>query len=314
MPEKHRLDGLLLVDKAAGCTSHDEVVGARKVLRKKKIGHCGTLDPDATGLLLLTVGRATRLTRFLIRAPKVYEGSVRLGMQTDTYDLAGEVVEERPIEGVTDEKIRAEMERFVGNILQAPPPYCAKKVGGVKYYELARRGEEVPDTKKEVTVYEFHPTADWRSGEDLPFLLSCASGTYARSLAHDLGQALGCGGTLASLRRTQIGAFKVDDALSLEKIRQRLDEAEGGDAAEAMGSSWVPFDDIQLPFGEIVTDQQQERRILNGQTVLIRDLEGGEGDWIKLLNERQQFIAVGSVVETIGTGGVGVIQPKVVFH
>lgn len=312
--------GLLLIDKPAGCTSHDVVVTVRKVLRQKKIGHCGTLDPDATGLLLLTVGRATRLTRFLIRAPKVYEGTARLGIATDTYDLSGEVTAEAPATALTVEEIDAAMATFEGSYLQTPPPYCAKKVGGVKFYELARRGEKVPEAKKEVTIFEFQRTGDLAAadggGRDLPFRLGCSSGTYARSLVHELGGKLGCGGTLAALRRTQIGSFRARDAIDVDTLRERLAAtgAEREAAAAGLGAAWVPFDEIALPFAEIVADQKQERRILNGQTVLIRDLESGEGDWLKVTNQRHQFIAVGAVVERIGTGGVGVVQPKVVFH
>lgn len=313
-------DGLLLIDKPAGCTSHDVVMSVRKILGQKKIGHCGTLDPDATGLLLLTLGRATRLTRFLIRAPKVYEGTLRLGVSTDTYDLSGEVTAQKAADQVSIDEVDTAAQSFVGSYLQVPPPYCAKKVGGVKFYELARRGEKVPETKKEVTVFELRrlgdlePVGETRS-RDLAFLLSSSSGTYARSIVHDLGEKLGCGATLAALRRTQIGEFKVTSAIGVEALRKQLvDDAERDLTAAEVGGSWVPFDDIRMPFDEIVADQQQERRIRNGQTVLIRDLASREGDWLKVTNQRRQFIAVGAVVECIGSGGVGVIQPKVVFH
>src|SRR5689334_18904181 len=148
-------DGLLLVDKEGGFTSHDVVQKVRRILKQKKIGHCGTLDPDATGLLLLTLGTATRLTRFLIRAPKVYEGVMQLGSATDTYDASGQVVSQAPADDVaalTLEAVAEGMKRFEGTIEQKPPPYSAKKIQGVKYYELARKGEEVPDEAKEVTV------------------------------------------------------------------------------------------------------------------------------------------------------------------
>lgn len=302
------MDGLLLVDKPPGCTSHDVVMRARRLLRQKKIGHCGTLDPDATGLLLLTLGRATRLTRFLIRAPKRYRGSVRFGVVTDTYDLQGEVTQELPTDGLTLEQVQEEMAGFVGTQLQTPPPYCAKKVGGVKYYELARRGEAVPDDQKEITIFELTPELPWQPGEDLGFELACASGTYARSVAHDLGAKLGCGGCLSSLQRTQVGAFKLEDAIDLETLAQRMEND------EPLGKAFVPFDEIALPFDEVVTDVQQERRIQHGQSVLVRELDRQEGDWIKLMNTRSELIAVGSVVERIGSGNVGVVQPKVVFH
>ncbi|MES1211319.1 MAG: tRNA pseudouridine(55) synthase TruB, partial [Acidobacteriota bacterium] len=238
-------DGLLLVDKEAGVTSHDVVQKVRRILKQKKIGHCGTLDPDATGLLLLTLGTATRLTRFLIRAPKVYEGVFRLGVATDTYDASGQVVTEAPAEAVaalTREQVAAAMKGFEGDIEQKPPPFSAKKINGVKYYELARRGEEVPDEAKEVTVYELTPLSDLEDGR-IRFRLACSSGTYARGLAHDLGAALGVGGHLAALRRTRIGSFNVEAAVSLAEL----------DAAATAGAppaeAWIPFDQIPLPFG-----------------------------------------------------------------
>lgn len=298
-------DGVLLVDKAPGGTSHDVVQRARRILREKRIGHCGTLDPAATGLLVLTAGRATRLTRFLISAPKVYAGEIAFGVTTDTYDAHGKVLAERSIESLESSAAVAAMQRFVGRLPQAAPPYSAKKVQGRKYYELARRGEEVPAVSKEVTIYEFAATAPL-SGGLLPFRLACSSGTYVRSVAHDLGQALGCGAHLANLRRLQVGPFRVEDATTLEELQQAID---GGE----LGAWWVPFDTVPLPFGELTADAGQEQRIAHGQPVLIRGLEATEGDWIKVLNRRRELIAVGAVIERIGASGVGIVQPKIVF-
>ncbi len=303
-------DGLLLVEKDPGFTSHDVVQRVRRILRQKRIGHCGTLDPDATGLLLLTLGTATRLTRFLIRAPKVYEGTIRFGLATDTYDASGRVVAEASPEAVaalTREQVATAMHGFEGEIQQQPPPYSAKKVQGVKFYELARRGEEVPDEPKEVTVYEFTPLGEIEDGR-LRFQLACSSGTYARGLAHDLGAALGLGAHLADLRRTRIGNFRADDAVTVARLEARTQ------AGEPVGPAWIPFDQIPLPFGEVTADPQQEHRIHHGQTVLVRELAGEEGDWVKLVNRRREFIAVGTVVERIGSAGVGIVQPKVVFR
>jgi tRNA pseudouridine55 synthase len=304
-------DGLLLLDKDPGFTSHDAVQRVRRVLKQKKIGHCGTLDPDATGLLLLTLGTATRLTRFLIRAPKVYEGLIRFGTATDTYDASGRVTAEAPPEAVAAlalAGVAEAMSAFEGEIQQQPPPYSAKKVQGVKYYELARRGEEVPTETKEVTVYEFAPVGGLGEDGGLRFRLACSSGTYARGLAHDLGAALGVGAHLAELRRTRIGGFQTEDAVRLPRLEELV---EGGEPA---GAAWVPFDQIPLPFGEVTADSQQETRIAHGQTVLVRELAGEEGDWVKLINRRREFIAVGTVVERIGTAGVGIVQPRVVFR
>jgi tRNA pseudouridine55 synthase len=320
-------DGLLLVDKGPSGTSHDVVQQARRLLRQKKIGHCGTLDPAATGLLVLTVGKATRLTRFLIKAPKVYEGTVRFGISTDTYDAEGKVVSEASTAGLTHAAVAAAMPAFEGEIDQLPPAYSAKKVQGTKLYELARRGEEVPREAKRVTVYEFSPLGELAE-DSLGFRLSCASGTYARSLAHDLGEQLGCGAHLSGLRRTSIGPFSVEQALTLDQIAERLrgdgDASDPESDAESSGNrptpaqllagAWLPFDSIPLPFAEVTADPQQERRLQHGQTVLVREPAGSEGDWVKLINQRHQFVAVGTVIERVGTGPTTIVQPKVVFR
>jgi tRNA pseudouridine55 synthase len=306
-------DGLLLIDKQPGGTSHDVVQRARRITGQRKMGHAGTLDPDATGLLVLTLGRATRLTRFLIRAPKVYTGFIRFGRATDTYDASGEVTAEATAEavaGLTREAVEAAMAELTGEIDHAPPPYSAKKVQGKKLYELAREGKEVPRETKRVTVYELTPEGDLLRDEEGPriaFRLACSSGTYARTLAHDVGQAVGTGGHLSFLRRLKVGPFLLDDAITLQGLQAAADE----DRIPEQG--WVPFDDVPLPFGEITADAQQEERIAHGQTVLVRDLSGDEGDWVKVVNRRHKFVAVGTIVERIGSGGVGIVQPRVVF-
>lgn len=316
-------DGLLLIDKGTGLTSHDVVARVRRLVRQKKTGHCGTLDPNATGLLLLTLGKATRLTRFLIRAPKVYTGEVRFGSSTDTYDAMGEVVEERPLGDLSRETVAEAMSGFEGDITHAAPPYSAKKVDGKKLYELARKGEKVPEKTKEVTIFEYSPQGDLEDGV-IAFRLACESGTYARTLAHELGRAVGTGAHLLSLRRVQIGPFDLDRAVTLDQLTEKVDEARGateeGDTAgwqehlaETLGSAWIPFDQIPLPFTSLVTDLQQEQRIVHGQTVLARELDGEEGDWVRVTNRQGELIAVGTIVERIGDRGVGLIQPKVVF-
>lgn len=312
--------GLLLIDKATGGTSHDVVQGVRRLVRQKKVGHCGTLDPDATGLLLLTLGNATRLTRFLIRAPKVYEGVIAFGATTDTYDAAGDVVDERDASHLRLEPIRDAMENLVGRIEQVVPSYSAKKVKGVKHYELARQGKDVPRETKEVTIYELVPVGDLEDGR-LRFRLGCSSGTYARTVAHDVGQAVGTGAHLAALRRLKIGNFQVDDAISLNDLARGLEEAGTPPGEEptaealerAADGGFIPFDRIPLPFGEVTADAQQEKRLTHGQTVLLKELPGEEGDWVKLVSRRRRFIAVGTVVERIGADGVGIVQPRVVF-
>lgn len=302
------LDGVLLVDKDRGPTSHDVVQRVRKLLRQKRVGHCGTLDPDATGLLLLTVGQATRLTRFLVHAPKVYSGTIRLGVATDTFDQTGKVLEVRPTENITEDDIDRGLLRFVGEIEQRLPAFSARKLHGVRLYELARRGEEVPKLTKSVTIYRLERTGPMEGGR-FTFLLASSSGTYARSLAHELGEALGCGGHLESLRRLEIGPFQVVDAVSLQEIEKRLA------AGETLEPAWIPFERVPLPFPTVRLDPAAEQRIRGGQTVLLRDSNlGGVGEWVRLTSTRGALLAVGVVVEEIGSGAVRIVQPRIVFR
>lgn len=300
-------DGLLLVDKEAGGTSHDVVQRARRIFKQKRIGHCGTLDPDATGLLLLTLGQATRLTRFLIHAPKIYEGEIRFGIATDTYDSSGKVTEQHPIDALTDTAIDEALPRFVGTFEQALPAFSAKKVQGVRFYEMARRGEEVPEVSKEVTVGELVRTGSLADGR-VTFRLSCSSGTYARAIAHDLGKALGCGAHLAALRRTSIGPFRAEDSLRLDELDRRRQ------SAESPGSAWRELGEIPLPFGSVAVDTQQEARLRSGQTILAQRLDAAVGDWVRLADRRGALVAIGTVAERVGNGAVSVVQPKIVFR
>lgn len=304
-------NGVLLVDKPAGMTSHDVVQKVRRLIRQRSIGHCGTLDPDATGLLVLTVGKATRLTRFLIGAPKTYEGAVTFGTATDTYDSSGAVTAEVPVGVLDRDQLEREMAALEGTYLQAPPPYSAKKVDGRRAYELAREGEEVVLEPKEVTVWAFAPIGsvddDLAAGR-IHFRLECGSGTYARSLAHDLGAKLGCGAHLSGLRRTHVGPFALDTAITIAELTERRDpEAD-------LGPAWIGFDQIPLPFEAANLDAAQSRRIVTGQAVLYRGASVGEaGDWVKLVDDRGRFLAVGTVEERIGRTETSLLQPRIVF-
>ena len=202
-------DGLLLIDKPPGVTSHDAVDRIRRALGTRKVGHAGTLDPLATGLLLVGVGRATRLLRFLGDLPKVYVGTGRLGVETTTLDADGEVVREAAVE-VNEDMLRAAMTRFVGDIEQVPPAYSAVKVGGRKLYQSARQGRAVVAPPRRVRVETFELLRLERPRFE--FLVRCSSGTYVRSLVADVGRELGPGAHLVALRRTAIGPYRVEDA------------------------------------------------------------------------------------------------------
>jgi len=212
-------EGLVVAFKPAGVTSHDVVNGVRKLLGTKRVGHAGTLDPMATGVLILGVGRATRLLRYLSGLDKMYEGTGILGVETDTLDAQGEVVRTSPVD-VTREQLEEAMRAFVGEIDQVPPAYSAVKVGGQKLYKAARRGETVEAPPRRVTVHRFDLTRF--DPPAFEFRVECSSGTYVRSLVADVGTKLGCGAHLTRLTRTRVGPFGIDRAVMLNRVRQPL--------------------------------------------------------------------------------------------
>ena len=210
------LDGALLIDKPAGPTSHDVVDYIRGYLDLQKVGHCGTLDPNATGLLIMVLGRATKLSDKLMADDKVYEGCIRFGVATNSYDAAGEVTATLPVPPLSLEKLNAACAPFLGDIQQIPPMVSAVKLGGVPLYKLARKGIEVERKPRLVHIYSFSFLAyeeplGW-------FRVACTKGTYVRAIAHELGQNLGCGAHLQTLRRTVSGRFDVADAIPMEDL------------------------------------------------------------------------------------------------
>jgi tRNA pseudouridine55 synthase len=211
-------DGLVVVDKAMGWTSHDVVAKCRGLLGTRKVGHSGTLDPDATGVLLVGAGRMTRLLRFLTDLPKTYEAEIVLGVETSTLDAAGEVTARHDMTGVSEEQVFAAAAQLTGDILQVPPMVSAVKIGGRRLHELARQGLEVEREARPVTVHRFAlvpapgEPGVWRAEVD------CSSGTYVRVLAADLGVALGGGAHLRALRRTAIGSFRLREAVPVEQV------------------------------------------------------------------------------------------------
>ena len=210
------LEGVLLVDKPAGFTSHDVVARLRRKLAMKRIGHAGTLDPMATGLLIILVGKATRISQYLTNLDKEYEGTIELGKVTNSQDADGEVMETRPVPPLTLEAVRAAMQTFLGDQYQTPPMFSAIKVAGVPLYKMARKGEEVPREPRFIRVSSYELTRF--APPHLDFRLRCSKGTYVRTLAHDLGQKLGCGAHLCALRRTATDKLRIDAALGLEQI------------------------------------------------------------------------------------------------
>jgi tRNA pseudouridine55 synthase len=222
------VDGVLILNKPAGFTSHDAVARVRRITGEKSVGHLGTLDPMATGVLPLVLGRFTRLAQFYNDADKRYEGLIRFGWATDTYDAEGELVGERKPVDFTLEQIRASASKFVGRQQQLPPPFSARKIAGVPAYKLARKGKDVELQPKEVEIKELEITNC--DGENAGFKAWVSSGTYLRSLAHDIGRVLGPGAHLASLTRTAVREFTIDETHSLEDV----EAAAGSDGLEEL--------------------------------------------------------------------------------
>jgi tRNA pseudouridine55 synthase len=208
----------LLVDKAEAMTSHDVVALVRRQLGIRKVGHCGTLDPIATGLLLITIGRGTKVQDLLMSEDKEYVGTLTLGTTTSTQDREGEVLETKPVPQLSENEIRATFEKFRGDFYQTPPMVSAKKHGGVPLYKLARQGKVVEREPRFVHVYRY--SIDRVGLPDIDFSVLCSKGFYVRTYAHDIGEILGCGAHLKSLRRTKSGRFDVADAITVNQIKE----------------------------------------------------------------------------------------------
>jgi tRNA pseudouridine55 synthase len=309
------MDGVLIIDKPAGWTSHDVVARVRRILRERRVGHTGTLDPFATGVLVVLVGRATRLAQFLSGAEKEYEARVRFGYATETGDLTGARRELRQTEAAngeatngrrlcaewSGEEIEAACASLRGEIEQVPPMYSAKKVQGKKLYELARRGIEVERASVRVTIRELEVSKETETGGarlresedgtcDLDVRVVCSAGTYIRVLAEDLGVRLGAGAHLAALRRTRAGAFRIEEAVTLESLAEKVE-------AGALGRLLIAPDAAlpQMPFVHLTGEAA--RRARHGAAVRVEgdaNLSFADGELVKMRDgEAGRLIAVG---------------------
>jgi len=290
------MDGLLVIDKPSGMTSHDVVARARHILRERRIGHTGTLDPFATGVLVIVLGKATRLSQFLTGVDKEYEAIIRLGYSTDTGDrtgtpLPGPVAEVRHW---TEQEIEAALQSLRGDIDQVPPMYSAKKVDGKKLYELARRGETVERQPVRVCIYDFaaiRPEGqlikDNLDGTfDFHARVSCSSGTYVRTLAEDFGKRLYVGAHLAELRRTRVGDFTLDQAITLDELKIHFGEESIGTVLLPAGTgiSWLPS--LHLSVDDV-------RRASHGREVKVAESEWADGENVRMYDAGEELIAIG---------------------
>jgi tRNA pseudouridine55 synthase len=305
------MDGVLIIDKPSGVTSHDVVARTRHILHERRIGHTGTLDPFATGVLVILVGKATRLAQFLSDVDKEYEAIIRLGYATDTGDRTGNAIAgpSTPSRNWTEEEIEAALQTFRGEIDQVPPMYSAKKVQGKKLYELARRGESVERKPVHVCVHAFEAirpggqlVKDNLDGTfDFHAHVSCSSGTYVRTLAENFGKRLYVGAHLAELRRTRVGDFPVTQAITLEQLKMYFSE-------ESLGSVLLPLNTAlsRLPFVHL--SDEDVRRANHGREVIVAGYDWADGENVKMCDGQEQVIAVGRY-----DAGAKSLHPRVVL-
>jgi tRNA pseudouridine55 synthase len=282
---RYRVNGLLILDKPGGMTSHDVVARVRRATGEQSVGHLGTLDPMATGVLPLLLGKYTRLAQFFSTSEKAYAGTIRFGFATDTYDAEGQRVGEAREVALKLESVRAEAAKFRGEIEQTPPPYSAKKIEGKPAYKLARAGKTPELRPVKITVDAF--AIESVEGETARFAMRISAGGYVRAIAHAMGQAMGCGAHLASLRRTAAGPFTLDEALTVDAMETL--------AAEGKLEERMPHPRTILPEMPAVTaDEQTVGRIRNGMQVNLPEYSGAA--LVKIFEGQRELVAVGKRV------------------
>ena len=280
--------GIIILNKPVGISSHKCVGIARKALDMKKVGHTGTLDPEASGVLPILAGPATRASDFLTTEDKKYRATILLGTKTDTLDMAGEIIEENPV-NVTEEEIYAVIKKFTGNIKQIPPMYSAIQVNGQRLYHLARQGVEIEREARDVTVFSIDVEAI-----ELPLLkinVHCSKGTYIRTLASDIGEDLGCGGCIKELQRTASGIFTLEKAITPDEL---LALSEKGEVEKAL----LPLDSFFSQYDKIKLDKKRADRVKNGVPIYYKGKT--QGNFYRVYDEEGNFIALSQADITDG--------------
>lgn len=276
------MNGILVIDKPQGWTSHDVVAKLRGIYREKRIGHSGTLDPMATGVLVVFLGRATRAVERFEHDEKEYEAGLLLGTVTNTQDTTGQVLETHPAE-VPEAQLRAVLERFTGPQTQIPPMYSAVKIGGRKLYELARKGQDVERKPRAITIHELELLS--YDGQEARLRVRCSKGTYIRTLCHDIGAALGCGGCMSALRRTRAGRFTAADCVTLETVQAARDR-------EAHLELVRPIDTLFADLPAVTLDGTWTIRCKNGGEIPAAEQADGE---YRVYGPDGEFLMLGEV-------------------
>jgi tRNA pseudouridine55 synthase len=294
------MDGSLIIDKPANISSHEAVLRVRRTIGISRVGHAGTLDPFATGVLVVCIGRATRLVQFLIGLDKEYLATIRLGFATDTQDLTGKQI--TPLSSsneLTSCKIREVLQEFIGPQLQKPPMFSAKQVAGQRLYRVARQGGEIERAPVPITIYAIELVesdncaikANEDGTRDFVVRLRCSSGTYVRTLAHDIGRRLGVGAHLAALRRTAVGCFSINQALTLSQVESLAKE-------ESLESKLISPTETLAHLRVIWLDQRRSAKVANGMAIKLSLSESEslvQGQQVRLCNDRGELMAVGEI-------------------
>lgn len=280
-------NGILVFDKPRDFTSHDAVAKLRGILRQRKIGHAGTLDPMATGVLVVLLGNATRASDYAAAQTKEYIAGLRLGTVTDTQDITGKVLEQREV-SVTPEELEQTLRAFTGDISQLPPMFSAVSVGGVRLYKLARKGAEIEREARDIEIQDIEHLGS--TDNDHSLRVVCSKGTYIRTLCHDIGQALSCGGCMSSLRRTAVGNFRIEQALSFEDVERLRDE---GRLDEVI----LPTDSVFAHLPAVKLNDRGQKRAENGAFISADELSEGvlppDGELCRVYSPAGEFIMLG---------------------
>ena len=275
------MNGIILVDKPSGWTSHDVVGKLRGILHERRIGHSGTLDPLATGLLVVFVGRATRAVEFAEADRKRYVAGLRLGTVTDTQDISGNIISQCDCHASEDE-LKDALRKFIGDIQQIPPMYSAIKVGGKKLYELARKGESVERNPRNITIFSAEITG--RENDDYILDVCCSKGTYIRTLCHDIGESLGCGACMSSLRRTEAGIFSLENA-------HKISEIQAAAGCGRISDMILPVDSLFARYPELKVNAKAEAKLRCGNII---NCDAQEGKY-RVYSEKGEFLLLGEV-------------------
>lgn len=284
------MDGILIINKTTGMTSFDVVSKLRKMCQTKKVGHAGTLDPDASGVLPVCVGKATKVIEFLMEKTKAYRVGLVLGTATDTQDASGEILYEKPVL-CSREDIENTIKSFQGELAQVPPMYSAIRVNGQRLYELARKGIEIDRKPRPVNIYNMDILSIENKADKVHvvFNVECSKGTYMRTLCHDIGEKLGCGGHMVSLLRTRSGPFLLENGFTLEELKDKMN-------ADMMENVLIPMDKA-LDFPYVNLSQSEAKRLKNGLSIQVKDHDQG---FVRVYHESGCFIAIGKIVPTNG--------------